>query len=293
MSSSTATRNPFELLQDDVQDAEVNFAVKASKDKKAKPTETKPVKAAPEAPKSVAGGQRRPQGGNRDAAYRGGDRARPAVREGVERPAPRGGDSRGFRGKSGRGGRGGAAGSRRPFDRHSATGLEDSEKKTRVGWLGEDSALVKDQSEAAALAKEESKDVAADQEAAEVPAAEVDTTKTLEEYRKEQTKVVAPLAESKDVRKANEGGIDSKVLKASSVLVRSEEDFFAAKTSSKAKKASKQQREKVPFELPTHFAAPERPRRGGKRDEKPRSRTQRPRGTGLNVNDTSAFPSLS
>ncbi|PVU93764.1 hypothetical protein BB559_003176 [Furculomyces boomerangus] len=293
MADSIASKNIFDLLQDDAPDAEVSFNIV----KPAAPKQTKPV-----AKPTAAPTEKRQQAPRSTQSVRGSHRGPP--RDSNRDFAPREQSDREFQGRSqqgasrsrGQGGRGrprGAGGEgRRAYDRHSATGLHDSEKKTKQGWMGDDQKVLKDGEVAAEQAVKDA------EEGASTPAEPVepeDTTKTLEEYLKEKMeKVKLVEGERKETRKANEG-VDSSVLKATSVLVKEDEQFFVGKGQQKAKKQTRTQREKVAVEFTATFAQPERQRRGPRNEARGgrggNTRGQRRTET-LNVNDESAFPSL-
>ncbi|OMJ14125.1 hypothetical protein AYI70_g8078 [Smittium culicis] len=310
MAESIASRNIFDLLQDDAPDAEVSFNIKPVAEKKAKA----PAKAAaqPEKSKAPVANQRakntQGRSGNRDGAPREYRPRDGAARENRPRDqsnrefTPRD-NNREFTGRSrqnndsrdrtrGRGREGGApSGNRRTYDRHSATGIEDSEKKSKMGWMGDDSKVIKDQEVAASEAHADAAEAAEAQPEA-IPEPE-DNTKTLDQYLKEKLEKAAIAdAEQKQIRKANEG-VDASLLKSNAVLAKEEELFYSGKSSaSKAKKQSKTQREKTQLEFQARFAPTERQKRNQREDRDRNFGRNRRTHNNLNVNDESAFPSL-
>ncbi|PVU95555.1 hypothetical protein BB561_001741 [Smittium simulii] len=292
MAESVASRNIFDLLKDDAPDAEVGFNIP-------KPTTDKPVKAAAK-PQARPAFQNERSAGNTGSTNqrRGGSRpqgqsrnfdrdAAPSGRDFSDKPKTFGSRSRGQSNFPRRREDGDAPRGRRQFDRHSGTGIEDSEKKIKQGWEGSDSAVVKDQQEATEQAKVDT--LAED---AETPAPEepVDNTKTLQEYLAEKmTKL--QVQEQKEVRKANEG-VDKSLLKATEVLIKEEESFFVGKSVSKAKKSTKTQREKVHIDFTPKFAPIDRPRRGERSERGGKFGNRKPRTAAIKVNSEAEFPSL-
>jgi len=128
---SVASRNPFAILDDG----------------DSRPSSPKAAAPAPPAPPAApARDNKKPQQkGPRGGQYyaRGGARTSGAHAEGnpnqngVEESesAPR--KFEGGRGRGRGGARGGARGGRRPYDKHSATGKTDSDKKVHQGWGGD------------------------------------------------------------------------------------------------------------------------------------------------------------
>ncbi|KAI9506427.1 hypothetical protein BX070DRAFT_180864, partial [Coemansia spiralis] len=183
-------------------------------------------------------------------------------------------------------GRGGSVRGRgRQFDRHSGTGLVDSEKKEKQGWLGDNAAVVADGEKAAEEAQKDSQDGTA------TPAAEEpeEVVKTLDDYLKERNsnKVDA----KRTLRKANEG-VDKSQLKNSVALEKVEEDFFAPQVAPKARK-QKERKEKIHVDIEQRFV--DEQRRGAFRNTRngPRTNDRRgPRQNRININDERDFPSL-
>jgi len=225
---SVASSNPFALLNQDGDDAPAPVAA-APKPAAAASS----IPAAPRAGVSVAPPNNRnavpgsggrpnrgtgsyPRGGGRGGSAPRGER--PAVgaeEEGqVPRREPR--EPRGDRGGRGRG-RGARGGRGRPFDRHSQTGKEDSEKRIAQGWGGDDAKRELDSEDKAVLDAAAEKngegpiangdapaaegDAAAAKDATPaIPEEEVDNTKTLDQYLAEQTAKRAALGSKQEVR---------------------------------------------------------------------------------------------
>ncbi|KAJ2556729.1 hypothetical protein EV175_001808 [Coemansia sp. RSA 1933] len=180
----------------------------------------------------------------------------------------------------------------RQFDRHSATGLVDSEKKEKQGWLGDTEALVADGEKATEEAKKDNQDGAA----TPVPAAEEpeEVIKTLDDYLKEKSS--KKLDSARNLRKANEGGVDKSQLKAGVALQRVEEDFFVATVGPKTRK-QKERKEKIHVDINQHFVDQQRRgafrsnrNEGGPRNSNNDRRPKRPQRA--NINDERDFPSL-
>jgi len=136
---------------------------------------------------------------------------------------------------------------RRQFDRHSGTGLVDSDKKSTQAWLGKDEATVVDGEIAT---NEAIKDKATEGEkVTEEKLAEQDEEDnviTLEDYLKQQAeKNITNDKTKKETRKANQGAtIDVSQLREALPLEKSDEVYFAPNKSRKPKQ-QKQQKEKV------------------------------------------------
>ncbi|KAI9320979.1 hypothetical protein BX666DRAFT_1875521 [Dichotomocladium elegans] len=188
----------------------------------------------------------------------------------------------------------------RQFDRHSGTGIVDTEKKVNQSWGHADTAEAE-----AAKDTISSKDPASeDAAAAAVPEPEEDV-KTLDEYLAEKANKSLGVA-LPEARKANEGSDDSQWKNAVAFVKQEEPDFYTAKESKTTKKASeKQRKEKVVLEIEQRFQ--EKPRGGfrGGNDRRNADRgDRRGRGNGrrgpknnnsapaVNIKDDSAFPSL-
>ncbi|KAE8215677.1 hypothetical protein CF327_g1077 [Tilletia walkeri] len=240
---SVASQNPFALLREDGDDSPAPTTAP-----KPSPNNPSSLPAAPRAGASVAppnnrnaavpgsGGRPSNRGTGTGSYPRGGGRGgaprAPAAAGGEEEGAPaRNREPRGDRGgaRGGRG-RGGPRGRGRPFDRHSQTGREDSEKRIAQGWGGDDAKRELDNEDKAvadanadkngegpiangdaapAADGEAGADAAATKEAASapvptIPEEEVDNTKTLDEFLAEQTAKRATLGGSKEARAAQD-----------------------------------------------------------------------------------------
>ncbi|RKP25695.1 hypothetical protein SYNPS1DRAFT_22392, partial [Syncephalis pseudoplumigaleata] len=238
--ASVASSNPFAFLNDDDEGNNIvpstAVAPAAPKDKKQAAKDKKATKAAAATPaakpaasveKSRAKPAARPaaEGRNYEAESREANRAR---RGGA---APR----RGARGARG-GGRG------REFDRHSATGLTDSNKKIEQGW-GHTGA---DYSEADKAAAKNTEEVIE-----EVPAEEQEpATKTLDEYLSERTEKLKlagiDVPEARKVETVEQW-------KNTRVLKPEEDHFFVGKAQSTTQKQKKKKQTKVVVEIEQRF----------------------------------------
>ncbi|KAI7870716.1 hypothetical protein BDF14DRAFT_1402041 [Spinellus fusiger] len=185
----------------------------------------------------------------------------------------------------------------RQFDRHSGTGIVDTEKKEKQGWGHPESA----QAEAAADVLAPADPAAAEKEVA-TPEEPEEVVKTLDEYLAEKAAkaLIVALPES---RKANEGSDDTK-WKNSVAFVKTEmPDFFTPKEVKSAKKTDKIRKEKVVVEIEQRFQEKARPafreeRRTGGGDRRGRGNarrgnsTRQSNGPAVNLQDASLFPSL-
>ncbi|KAJ2721535.1 hypothetical protein GGI07_003888 [Coemansia sp. Benny D115] len=274
---SVASANPFALLPDNAVDTEINTAA-ISKKAAQKPAQkaAAPAAAQPERSTRTTKPDYPTRGGRRMVSVRGTDAPAPEERAG-QRPR---GDGRRHRHVAGPRGR--------EFDRHSATGKTDSEKKIRQGWQGSDKALVKDDAEATAQAKQDA-DGAATPEVEQEPE---EVVKTLEDYLKERES--AGVDSERTLRNANEGAVDKNQLKGAVALERVEEDFFAPTASQKSRK-QRERKEKVYVDIEQRFADEQRRGafRGGRtfrgNDRRGGNNSRQNR---VNINDQSAFPSL-
>ncbi|KAI8394153.1 uncharacterized protein BYT42DRAFT_553547 [Radiomyces spectabilis] len=259
MSTTTATfsKNPFDLLNEDGEVRPQPVAAPLKEEKKA------------EQPKARSGKSASPKASGAARAGKGSDRRRGGARQGNRPP-------------------------RREFDRHSGTGLVDSEKKEKQGWGHAETA----EAEAAADSISPKDPAAADEATAEAAAEPEEVVKTLEEYLAEKAnkslKVSLP-----EARKPNEGADDGKWKDAVAFSKTEEPELFATKE--KAKKAEKPRKEKQFVEIEQRFQ--ERNTRGGFRGNDRRGGERRGRGNGrrgnrqsngpvVNLQDTAAFPSL-
>ncbi|TCD71490.1 hypothetical protein EIP91_008870 [Steccherinum ochraceum] len=295
---SVVTRNPFALLDDDAsRPSTPPSAPKAEPAPAAQPTRGGQRGRGGAA---ARGGRYYQRGGARTGAPRDGDNAEgnadDAAGEGKKRFDGEGrgrGRGRG-RGDRGRGGRG------RPFDRHSATGKTDSDKKVHQGWGGDEGgselkaeaggatdaaveATTGDDTWGAAPTNDGwgSADAPAEGEAAAAAAPtegdkpaegrrgrdrepeEEDNTLTLEQYLKQQKDKELEIIPKLETRKANEG--DDSIWKDAVAITKKdeEEDAYFVGKSKTAPKARAKKDEKVFIEIDARF---ERPRggRGGR-----------------------------
>lgn len=321
---SVASRNPFALLDEDAS-------------RPASPSPAAANKQATPAPAPTRGTQK-PRGGPASRGgryYQRGGKSAPRDKENAEaaedasgEPRKRAeGEGRGRgrgrgRGDRGRGGRG------RQFDRHSATGKTDSDKKVHQGWGGDEgNSELKAETGAATDAAAETNEWDAPNEASgwDAPPAEgaaaategaptgekaearkprepeeEDNTLTLDEYRKK-------LAGLDIVPKLEGRKVDESAPKGAVLVTKKDEDeaaYFVGKSKAAAPKAKVKKEEKVFIEIDARFERPARGGRGrggdrgGERGARARPRGA-PRGRGangpsatLNVDDETAFPSL-
>ncbi|KAI8989399.1 hypothetical protein BDB01DRAFT_904116 [Pilobolus umbonatus] len=182
----------------------------------------------------------------------------------------------------------------RQFDRHSGTGIVDTEKKINKGW-----------GKAETAEAEASKDTLSPRDP-DAPEAEVaapvepeEVVKTLDEYLAEKAnkslKVALP-----EARKANDN--DDAAFKGTVPLVKSEqEDFYVSKETKSAKKPTdKARKEKVFVEIEQRFQEKSRnefaknDRRGRNNNGRNTGRrsTKNAAAPAVNLQDSSAFPSL-
>ncbi|KAJ1647474.1 hypothetical protein J3B02_001990 [Coemansia erecta] len=282
---SVASSNSFALLTG-VENEQQLLANASKQAKKAQPktTTTTPVPAPSErarpSERTIKSGYPS-RGGHRRVAGR--DAETPAFPERVKehsRPVHQGGQR----------GRGAFRGRGRQFDRHSGTGLVDSEKKEKQGWLGDEKALVEDDAKAAKEAKKDLEEGGAATAAAEEEPEEA--VKTFEDYLKERE--TSALEGERSLRKANEGAVDKNQLKGAVPLKREEVDFFAPVIGQKSRK-QRERKEKAFVDIEQRFE--DQPRRGAFRGGRGGHRGDR-RGNGsgrqnrVNINDERAFPSL-
>ncbi|KAJ1679875.1 hypothetical protein EV182_001144 [Spiromyces aspiralis] len=313
MESSVASRNPFDLLsenpvssapQQQAKDSQKESSSGAQKKSSATTSKKGGNASAPRGTRQpTRSGFRNPRSGDLlpcdDVLY---DAGILLTSKGYGDPAGesdaaperriRGRGRGGPRGERGRGGR-------RQFDRHSGTGLVDSEKKNVQGWLGDDKATVDDAEKAATEAKVDNQAAESGEASPTTPVEEEDNTITLEEYLKNRASKASP--KPKVVRKANEGvTVDAAQLKDAKPLEKAEDELFASKlTSSKARK-NKQQKEKVHVAIEQRFNEPEGARRGGRfgREGGPRfggnrrQQTQARQANPINLASQDEFPSL-
>ncbi|PIL32006.1 hypothetical protein GSI_06710 [Ganoderma sinense ZZ0214-1] len=322
---SVASRNPFALLDEDAS-------------RPASPSPAAATKQAAPAPAPTRGTQK-PRGGPASRGgryYQRGGKSAPRDKENAEAPEDASGEPRKRaegevrgrgrgrgRGDRGRGGRG------RQFDRHSATGKTDSDKKVHQGWGGDEgNSELKAEAGGATDAAAETTEWDAPNDASGWDAAPVegaatttegapagekaearkprepeeeDNTLTLDEYRKKQGGLdIVPKLEGRKV--------DDSAFKGAVVVTKKDEDeaaYFVGKSKPAVPKAKAKKEEKVFIEIDARFERPARGGRGrggdrgGERGARGRARGA-PRGRGangptattLNVDDEKAFPSL-
>jgi len=319
---SVATKNPFALLDEDASSSPA-------------PASKGQTSAAPAASTPSRGNQRGRGGpASRGGRYyqRGGANAGTQKEITAQEEPPVGSEStrRKYDGDRGRGrgrGRGGPRGRGRTFDKHSATGKTDSDKKVHQSWGGDEgNAELKAEQAAASDAANEANATTNDWGAeatagdwgAPAPSGEEaaptdgdkpesrrrdreeedDNTLTLEEYlaqRKESSAIPTKLEARKVDDQAWEG--------ASLIKKGEEEEYFAAKTKTNTKPRA-EKKEKVFIEIEARFERPARGGRGrggdrGRGERGGRGRGGRGRGgangiaASVDMDDQTAFPSLS
>ncbi|ORX90495.1 hypothetical protein K493DRAFT_317929 [Basidiobolus meristosporus CBS 931.73] len=190
----------------------------------------------------------------------------------------RGGRSEG----SHQGGRSGFPSRGREFDRKSATGKVDSEKKIHQSWG--DAAT--DIQEGEKIVRESRGEGGRPENQVErVTVAEPeDTSKTLDEYYAEKTgKLTAKGITLPEARKPNEGADDAQ-WKSGVQLQKQEEEYYSISTNKKSK-SKKEKKDKIFVGIEQRFTDGRKQGyegRGGRGG----------RNSGVNVDDKSAFPSL-
>ncbi|KAJ2347887.1 hypothetical protein IWW50_004039 [Coemansia erecta] len=270
---SVVSTNPFDLLPDNATSGEVSVsAVKKPQTQKKTTQGPRPERAQP-TPVFRSGYPAR--GARRGGSTREPVRAAEPVEEQERRPRAPHASQRGRGAPRGRG---------RQFDRHSGTGLVDSDKKQKQGWLGAPEDMPADEASAAAEAAKDAQDGAMtpmEEEPEEV-------VKSLDDYLGERAK--SSIDSKRELRKANEGVAQS-ALKQGVELNKTEEDFFAPTIVRKSRK-NRERKEKVfvneitqQFNDQTRGAF--RGGRGGRSDRRPNTRQAH-----INLGDKNAFPSL-
>ncbi|KAG8219846.1 hypothetical protein J3R82DRAFT_824 [Butyriboletus roseoflavus] len=330
---SVATRNPFAILdEDDARPPSPPPPAEPVPPPQQPPASAKRARGGP----AARGGRYYQRGGSRQNT----DRDPPSSEDPPVAPDAKQRRPDGER-REGRGrGRGGNRGRGRTFDKHSATGKTDSDKKIHNGWGGDDGDAELKVEEAATIdaaaesgglesgglndwatpadtsagdwgappqepAPEQSPDTEKPESARRRDPEEEDNTLTLDQYLTQQKEKENALLPKLETRKANEGVGDG-IWDGVTRLEKGEgEAYFSGKTKS-APKARTEKKEKVFLEIDAHF---ERPARGGRgrgadrgesRGRGGRGRGGRGRGaangtaaTTVNVDDETAFPSLS
>ncbi|KAI8876377.1 hypothetical protein K501DRAFT_288927 [Backusella circina FSU 941] len=192
---------------------------------------------------------------------------------------------------------------RRQFDRHSGTGIVDSEKKVNQGWGHAETAEAE-----ASKDTLDAKDPDAPEKEVAAPAEPEEVVKTLDEYLAEKAnkslKVSLP-----EARKANDN--DDSAFKGAVAHHKEElDDFYVNKDAKSAKKTEKVRKEKVFVDIEQRFEEKSSPRStGGFRGGNRRGGSDRRGGRGgnsnrrggsgrsdkspaINIQDATAFPSL-
>ncbi|KAI7889772.1 uncharacterized protein EV154DRAFT_544366 [Mucor mucedo] len=202
--------------------------------------------------------------------------------------------------KEGRQTKEGGRAPRRQFDRHSGTGIVDTEKKVNKGWGKAENAEAEASKDTVASADPSS----AEQEVAAAPVEEEEQVKTLEEYLAEKAnkslKVSLP-----EARKANDA--DEAAFKGTVAFAKEDfEEFYTSKETKAPKKAAeKAKKEKVLVEIEQRFQEKARPEfrkttndrrggRGGNNNTKSNGRRapKANNGPAVNLQDVAAFPTL-
>ncbi|ORX42938.1 hypothetical protein DM01DRAFT_1340927 [Hesseltinella vesiculosa] len=174
----------------------------------------------------------------------------------------------------------------RQFDRHSGTGIVDSEKKEKQGWGHPETA----EAEAAADKLSPSDPAAPEAEAAVAEAEE--KVKTLEEFLAEKANKVlkVSLPEARQI-----GEVDGKWKDSVAFVKEEEPDFLPAKEKSSKKEKSRKEKVFVDieqrFQEKPRFQREQRPARGGRRNNTAR-RSDRRSNANVNLQDDKAFPTL-
>jgi len=291
--ASVTSRNPFELLSEDVEEVKVSKQ-KASSEKTAKK---------PSAPKSASDKSRaKPNEARirRDYPARGGfknlvARGAPEAGDAARKDAPTSG-GRGFE-RSGRGGnprfrgRGGreAPGRGREFDRHSATGRRDTDKQVNQGWghPGDQWEVSEQWGESKDTQNENKDQAGSEQEQDQQPSVPQEPViKTLDQYYAELASKTAKLS-LPEPRRPNEG-IDKSQIVDAVPLQKTDEAYFPGKESSNKPKKSKDKPTKATIELEHRFSRPNPRSRPPPRSNIDSSKSNKT----IDVSDPSAFPSL-
>ncbi|KAG9314396.1 hypothetical protein JVU11DRAFT_5193 [Chiua virens] len=289
---SVATRNPFAILEEDDSPPSPPPAAPSAPPSQQTPAAA-PAKRAKGGP-AVRGGRYYQRGGSRQNTA---DRDAPASDDPPASSDTKQRHSDGER-RDGRGrGRGSNRGRGRTYDRHSATGKIDSDKKLHNGWGGDDGNTEFKVEEAATFdAAAESGNLndwaapvdtsagdwgAPTQESAPEPAPdaekpdsarrrdqgeEEDNTVTFAQYVAQQKEKESDLLPKLETRKANDGAEDA-IWDGATLLQKGEgETYFSGKSKS-APKARAEKKEKVFLEIDAHFERPSRGRGRGDRGE--------------------------
>ncbi|KAG0745425.1 hypothetical protein G6F60_002943 [Rhizopus arrhizus] len=178
----------------------------------------------------------------------------------------------------------------RQFDRHSGTGIVDSEKKVNQGW-GKPG---KSEAEGAKDTLKPADPDAPEQEAPATPAETEEAVKTLDEYLAEKANKALNIA-LPEARKANDA--DESAFAGAVVHTKQElEDFYvSAKETKAAAKKEKARKEKVVVEIEQRFQ--EKPRNDFRKNDRRGNRNNNRKAAksnlaAVNLQDAAAFPSL-
>ncbi|KAK7531735.1 uncharacterized protein J3D65DRAFT_638643 [Phyllosticta citribraziliensis] len=318
MSGSIASKNVYELLGNDPeQDSDrepepPTKAIEKTLPRSGKRSGPEPTKE----PRTAGANTRKEVGGNEGAfrdrnAGRDSNRSKPAD-DGVRSDRhPRHEDGGRGRGRGGRGGRGPRGAPR--DDRHSKTGISDHPKQAEKGWGGDDgNKELADEIAGETIAKEEEgADIDAEASAAAAAQAAEDKVKSYDEYLADLLEKKAQLNAGVAIRKPNEGA--GKKFPEGKTVERVEEEYFAGENKEKNRERSKKEKNQIDLgdiygrgeERSGGFRGGRGGRggrgrgegsfrgegrgRGGPRGGAPRGA---PRGGAVNINDSSAFPSL-
>ncbi|KAL7270315.1 hypothetical protein RUND412_006981 [Rhizina undulata] len=264
MSASVASKNLYELLGNDPPEDETI----------PKPLPREVVKTTTTSKKrdeKPEGGNRRGgrrAGGNEEVAFRDSEAPREHTRKEGDRPP---------RVRGGRGDRGGRPG-RREYDRHSATGKVDSEKKVEQAW-GTNKAESEWADERAAehIADATGAEAAEDntapaEDAAAEPVAEAaaepeeEKQKTYDVYLAERAQRAAELGPPSEVRRPNEGSRVDKKWAAAKELSRKEEEedaYFVGENKDRFR--NRERKQKTFLDIEPRYVEPREARRGGDR----------------------------
>ncbi|KAK1756269.1 Stm1-domain-containing protein [Echria macrotheca] len=280
--SQVVSKNLYDLLGNDVEDGSEVPAAPAKIVEKAS-THTAKRNADGAAPSKAPAQSRGPRGGavsGNEAAFRdrnaGHDRNRSKPTEDARGGSgPRGGYS--ARGRGSRGGRF----PRNQDDRHSKTGITDSEKATAQGWgATEGEAELKDEQAGEEIAKSEQKQAEGEAAAEEANEEEEEKHMTLDQYLAQVAEKKLAIEQALPIRKPNEGVSDNKKW-AKNVLEKDENEEYFAGTGGKAKR-ERERKVKQLLEIDNRYVEPERSGRGGGRGGRggPRGDGARGRGRG-------------
>ncbi|KAJ2084069.1 hypothetical protein H4R24_000278 [Coemansia sp. RSA 988] len=279
-----SSTNKFALLPDNAVSSDVDSATAVLEKKNRKQQQQKQARTVAPLPERARPSERAIKP---DYPSRGGFRSGPGREQRSGEPQPafvrreRREDAPSQRGRGAPRGRG------RVDDRHSATGLVDSDKKKKQGWLGSPEEMPSDGAKAA---EEAQKDSAQDGIATPVEEAEPEEkVRSLNDYY--STLDSSKVDSKRNLRKANEG-VDKKLIKGTVALSKPEEDFFAS-TVSRKKNKQKERKEKQLVDIEQRFNDQSRGAfRGGNRGDRSRDDRRAPRQNNVNLNDKNAFPTL-